>query len=237
MSEPHARLVTRCSNPRLTHDMLVNFLIDLFEHGRVGVPAPSEADDSVSDGVRQLLGNADQIRRQNLPPGCPELSLEAAIWGASLLYRAAQLLVYRDIGPDQIPQRLRQRERTANASSEHFSADLCLQYMHDVLRLSRATAEDDPLNQHLLSVLAEWPLSAVGIGAELPQDFVLFEDRALRLVFLERVVERNDLTALNVPSVRTALRAETGSFQACLPKSFRGVLQESADDSPIHSVR
>ena len=215
--------------------MLEKFLTSLFEHGRVEVPGPAQTDsDTLSPKAIQILREADALRRLDLPGGLPEFSLEAAEWGATLLYRAAQFLVHRDASAEVIQKRLVNRSRTASRDRELFSADLCLQYIPDLLRLSRAASENDPLNHRLLAIMADWPLSGVGVGLDLPEDFTLFENRGLRVLVIERVVARNDLAALNVCCVREAMIAETGTLTGQLPKRVRDQLEinrvESTDE-------
>ena len=71
---------------------------------------------------------------------------EAALGGALLLFRAACLAAFREIGEAEIPELLHGGlAPAAGEPAAHFSADLCLRHWPDVYRMARARSEDDPL--------------------------------------------------------------------------------------------
>ena len=66
--------------------------------------------------------------------------------GALLLFRAACLAAFREIGEAEIPELLHGGlAPAAGEPAAHFSADLCLRHWPDVYRMARARSEDDPL--------------------------------------------------------------------------------------------
>jgi hypothetical protein len=75
---------------------LTIFLNDLFDNGRVQVPvvAPLDSEDIAS--AENALQSFDEQYRQQLSGTAPVLSLPAALWGATLLYRGCQFLVHRN---------------------------------------------------------------------------------------------------------------------------------------------
>lgn len=198
--------------------MLTQFLTQVFEHGRVtvaGVDDPVVVDDS----VRQLLTEADSARRLHLPSGLPELEINSAVWGAQKLYHSAVLLVHRAASADQTAELLQSwssspAEGCSNLNAAvHYSVDLCLRFMGDVIRMNQLAASDDPVSEQLLMLLREWPLSAVGSGVcEVIESSPVWQHPSLKLMFLDRAVKADDRSVLTADLVVTELQHLAGGF-------------------------
>ncbi len=197
--------------------MLSNFLQELFEHGRIRVVAPESEGDFDTKPALELLQTTETRWRSHLPGGLPEFMPTVAVHAAIQLYRAVQFLVYRDVEPGVMEAALQPLQLGPKTPAEHYSADVCLRYMHDVLRLSMAASENDPLNEQIRRAVKDWPLSAVGLNIEQQRDHVPFNHKALRLMYLERVLERRDTHIMNLSSVRAALRELAGANGNLLP--------------------
>jgi len=191
------------------------FLRQLFDHGRVTVEAQGAV--SLDDPeLTALLRQLDDARRQQLPRGLPPLDLPAAIFGALSIYRSAQVLVFRDTPIESLEQSLGGPGEAG--ACEQFSADLCLHFLPDLIRLARARSTDDPLVACLLDLGARWPLSSVGIGGVLLGDLgqarvqALAQQSAVWQLYIDRVLQTGDASRLADPQALAAARRAVGAF-------------------------
>jgi hypothetical protein len=195
---------------------LIRFLRQLFDHGRVTVEQ-STALDVADPQLAELLLELDQSYRQQLPREMPALRMETAVFGALVVYRAAQVLTYRDTRSDGLQQAI-VGGPTASDASEQYSADLCLHFLPDLVRLARAAATSDPLVTCLLELGARWPLSSVGIGGvQLNDDgqarvWSLAKHPAAWRLYVDRVLQTGDASRLADPATKAAARAAVGAF-------------------------
>ena len=74
------------------------FVHSLLETGRVRVPADPEPPRDISEAVAAL----DAAARPEMAYSPPALSAAAAGWALTLIYRAAQALVFREIEADVV---------------------------------------------------------------------------------------------------------------------------------------
>jgi hypothetical protein len=195
---------------------LLRFLRQLFDHGRVTVEETAALD--VADPrLAELLQELDHAHRQQLPREMPPLRMETAVFGALILYRAAQVLTYRDTRSEGLHQAI-VNGPTACDASEQSSADLCLHFLPDLARLARAAATSDPLVECLLELGARWPLSSVGIaGVQLNDDGQarvneLAKHPAAWRLYVDRVLQTGDASRLADPATKAAARAAVGAF-------------------------
>jgi hypothetical protein len=202
--------------------VLSEFLQDLFAHGRVRVSAPGGSTDADLVAAADVLRRAEETRRQSLPSNPPEFLPDVGLWAADRVYNAAQFLVFRDADPKIIQQSLKRREPAPTTSSEHYSGDLCLYFMKDILRLSTAASENDPLNDMIRALMTDWPLSAVSLECAAVPGPNVMEHKALRLMYLDRVVKHNDRQALQHDVVKNALQDAVGIHRNLLPIGLRG---------------
>lgn len=212
--------------------MLTEFLTELFESGRVRVSGEPATNSDDLATARETLIRTEELAGRALPHGVPDFLPEVALEAGQRVWDAARFLVYRDIDPVHIRSTLGDFRPKTNRPDEHYSADLCLRFMKDVLRLSRATAENDPLNQAILELLAEWPLAAVGTSADVRSLSVIFDHRALRLMYLDRVVRLNDTRAMQQDNVRTALNELAGAQPELLPRGVEWARNRSDGEQP-----
>jgi hypothetical protein len=143
------------------------------------------------------------------------------VWGLRILIDSCRFLVYRDIEAETIAESLGRPCPAAPAPDVCYSADLFLRYLPDLVRLARAAGEADTLVDHLLRLAREWPLSSVGIaGVEANADHVeaLMRHPSLRQLYIDRMIDRRDVTRLGPPSVRAALQATLGNYPELAPE-------------------
>lgn len=179
--------------------------------------------DSDNADSQSFLIATESVWRQTLPGGLPEFQPKTAVRAATWLYHACRFLVFRELETDALQRDLNVFVPVTNSPAEHYSVDLCLRFAKDVLRLSQAAAENDPLNQQILNVLQHWPLSGVGTSASTACPDVILNHHALRIVYLDRVVRLNDNRALQNSIVQTALTNIAGKQTELLPPLLRSV--------------
>jgi hypothetical protein len=205
---------------------LADFLSSLWESGRVVVPAWEPLKETALREAEERLRDYDQRWRATLVGEPPAMDAAAARWGAVLIFRACQLVTYRDIGPEQVEHAWSIKPPAANSAESHYRADLSLKFLPDVLRLARAATEEDPLVGRLERLACEWPLSSVGVAfresaaaaISEPALHAILTSPSLRMLYLDRVLARQDVTRLADPRVRQEARRALGMYLELAPK-------------------
>jgi MoxR-vWA-beta-propeller ternary system domain bpX4 len=166
--------------------------------------------------IENMLENWHADAVMDLPGPALAFHPEAAVWGAILLFQAACLATFRDMGETEIHELL-QRDPLPDGSNPaaHFSADLCLRHWPDLYRMARARSEDDPLVKVMHGLAAMFPLSSLGMNlpaanSQLPLHL------GLRQFFAERALERADHEGLADPETNTLIRLKLGAYAATL---------------------
>jgi hypothetical protein len=195
------------------------FLRALFDHGRVHVAPP---DHRLSRG--DLAAAEDALREQDVasrlegPGRLPELNIAVATWGAKTVYGTCQLIVFRQLDEQAIGEFLPAAVPPGDPPSRHWSVDLTLRFLPDVLRQASVASEEDPLLRHLRSLAYQWPLSSVGIDGVVPEhvDDLAASPPLLRL-YVDRILARKDFRRLEHPAVREAARQAVGMHAELWP--------------------
>jgi hypothetical protein len=203
---------------------LASFLPALFAGGRVRVSVGDPlSGDAVEQVHRQLLA-FERDRRDEFPGTPPEFLLEAAQYGAEVLYAACQLLVFREVEAEMIRQVLGRAWPGPLSPSAHYSVDLTLQYLPDVVRLAHGTSAEDPLVTELIKLAGRWPLSAVGIVGVAEGDVrAIVIDACLLRVYVDRIIARRDFHRLANERVRDVAWQAIGAFPELAPEVARGL--------------
>lgn len=196
----------------------------MLETGRVTVEPPgagfaargSTADDAA---LRAAIAEVDAQWRTELAGEAPPLVIDATIWALQLIHRAAQFLVFREVEPQAIHDRLAVPCPHPPSPEICYSADLALRVLPDLLKLARAAAPDDPLVDALVVLAKQWPLSSIGCGMNIERsDVSAFIDHpALRQLYVDRVLERGDLSRLDDARVVADVRRAIGRFPELAP--------------------
>jgi len=167
--------------------------------------------------VGRMLGDWHSDAVLDLPG--PELGFhaEAAVWGGILLFRAACLLCFREIGEHEIRELLHTQGMPGEADpAAHFSADLCLRHWPELLRMARAQSEDDPLVGMMSDLSVQFPLSTMAMPAAGFQTSPVFLHPGLRQFFAERALERSHHATLALPEIGTLVRSKLGRYSSSL---------------------
>lgn len=188
------------------------FLQSLFDHGRVRVAAPTEKVNTQDlQATEEALREQDAASRLEGPAGLPELDITVALWGVKTFHGACQLVVFRQLDEQAIAELLPPVPKPGNPQSRHWSADLTLRFLPDLLRQASAISEEDPLVRQLRSLAYQWPLSSVGIEGVTPEHVdELAASPALLQLYVDRILARKDFPRLQHPLVREAARKSVG---------------------------
>jgi hypothetical protein len=193
----------------------VEFVQSLLETGRVKVPAGDAPIEDLDPAVAEL----DRAARTDAPSEAPPLVAPAASWGLQILYRACQALVFREIDAETVRRTLAEPCPLPPSPAVHYSADLSLRYLPDLLTLARGIAPDDPLVTGLTALAQAWPLSSVGVAdARAVDPSPLLDHPSLRQLYVDRIIERGDASRLAHPAVRAAIREALGAYPSLAPK-------------------
>lgn len=200
---------------------LFSFLESLLTDGRVLVAAvANSAGDAipistsdVEDGTDFLL-NFEKLYRCDLPCTAPHIDTGAVRWGAITLFRACSLLSHRDADAATVSRMMSDTfQGESRTPSIHYSIDLTLRFLPDVMRYARAASPDDPLVHELKRISCEWPLSSVGIE-DIDIDDVslngILESDCLEKLYVDRILSTDDASRLSNPIIAQSVRAAIG---------------------------
>jgi hypothetical protein len=221
---------------------LPSFLAALFDSGRVlvGPPHRALAADELHGAEQLLVGEADTLRLE-FPGQPPPLDVGAAMWGATSLYRACQLAVYRELDAGAIDELLGAAyPATApvegGAASRHWSVDLAFRFLPDLVRHAAAASPQDPLVVRLRDWCAQWPLSSVGVTSvsALNEDDLAAHAELLQL-YVDRILAKKDWSRLRHPAVRAAAQRSLGAHGSLWTDAVKQLSppeSKAAHDSP-----
>ena len=199
----------------MTTASAVAFVRSLAETGRVSVPP----DEAIPSDVDPAVCELDTVARQDMASDPPALESPAAAWALTLLYRACQALVFREIDAASVEQALAAPCPRPPSPSVCYSADLSLRYLPDLLSLARGIAPSDPLVAGLTALARAWPLSSVGTaGLEDVEVSAFLDHPSLRQLYVDRIIERGDVSRLKHPAVRAAVGEALGAYPDLAPR-------------------
>lgn len=202
----------------------MEFVSSLLERGVVRVSAPPEA----PRDWRAAIAELDHLARAEVAFDPPPLVEPAAAWGLSMLYRSCQFLTCREVDAETVRRALAEPCPEAPKPAVCYSVDLALRYLPDLMSLARGIAPDDPLVESLLGLASAWPLSSVGIkGVSNIGTAAFIVDRSLRQLYVDRIIERADVSRLDDPRVRESVRAALGHFPELAPAIAKALARDT----------
>jgi hypothetical protein len=203
---------------------LNSFVAELFDRGQVRIAAGEAPSGEELSRTRELLVEFEKAYRLDLPGDPPELSLEAALWGATRLYRTCQFLVFRDLGAETIERELSVRCPGRANPATHYAVDLLFRFLPDAVKLARVASRDDPLVERLMLWAREWPLSSVGVAEVGPVKIDGFaSDACLLALYVDRIIARRDTARLDDMRVRDGVRQALGLFSDLAPDVAKAI--------------
>jgi hypothetical protein len=179
--------------------ILIEQLDALWTTGSLLAVHPVSSDEESDDEIRSWLEPMESMYRLQLPDQPPNLNPESAVWAARQFYRAAQLVVHRELGEAFIQSGLELEPRfdrpvpsEKEHASIHYSVDLHFRFLPDLMRIAGAMSPTDPLIDQLNAWSDRWPLSGARIASqsiEAPlsrQLEPILSNRCLRILYIER---------------------------------------------------
>lgn len=213
--------------------MLADFLKALFDHGHIVLPEPST--DSSADDLEQaraVLIEFEASWRLEFPGAAPEFDSEAALWSSKMLYRAAQSMVFRAIGEDELKAGLAEPCPTGEVASSHYSVDLVFRFLSEFAILAHGAASDDPLLVLLREFGRSWPLSSVGMkglaGDQIHQLRLaeVLNHSGLRQLYVDRILAKEDFERARELRTNQAIRAAIGAH----PEMLTSIMKNAFPD-------
>jgi len=198
---------------------LGSFLSALLADGRVQVAGDDRLPDEDFHRADELLAAFEREYRDDLPGTPPPISPPAARYGAVMLYRICQYLVFRDVATETIHHELGRALDEPLSPPVHYSVDLTFRFLPDAVKLCRGIAEGDPLVEEITRLGNRWPLSSVGMEecGEGPVD-TFVDDPCLLRLYVDRIIARKDLGRLADPCVRAEAVRVLGGFPELAPE-------------------
>lgn len=198
--------------------MLPVFLRELWNVGRVriGVPQPVEPD--ARSEAAELLADFEQAYRLAMPGEPPAFDSEAAIWAAVSFYSAAALVINRDFGEGEFPTLFGQNIPDKASAGTHYSVDLTMRFLPDLIKLAKSAAIDDPLVKRLMEWAVAWPLSSVGIDLVGQVDTTpIRTSPTLMRLYVDRVIATSDYSRLDDDWVVEMAKESFGNYPQLCP--------------------
>ena len=129
----------------LQSEMLRDFVRNLFDGKPISVGPPQKPEDSDLQSALEDIQAFEKDWQLELPGEPPAFSPDAALWSVCSLYVASSYLVHRD-AEVQLHEDLLGTPPPDRAQIEsHYSVDLTMRFLPDLLRLARTAAPEDPL--------------------------------------------------------------------------------------------
>lgn len=207
--------------------MASDFFRQLYADGRVRLQSgePASADE-IRDAAAWLM-TAEQDARQHLPDDPPPVDAGALEWAARMFYGAAQMAVFRHLGPDELKERLDEPLNTDRVTpSVAYSVDVVFRFLPDLIRIVKGMNPEDPLLEILTEWAKQWPLSSVGVkGIEECDVEPVLRDRCLSLMYADRILKAEDTSRLDHPDIAEIIRGIIGAYPELCP-AVAGCLEQ-----------
>lgn len=169
--------------------------------------------DDASDVLQFLHAEWDNecLEYPHVPPSFHEA---AALWGARTLYLASQLILNRELMPEDLDTILSLFDEAVDASAM-LSADLCLRMLPVVVQHLEAIDPDDPLIPRLRSFLKQFHYSGIGCLAETDDVDLspVIGSRCATQLYADRIIGRRDRLLAKRPEIAPALAASLGEHK------------------------
>jgi hypothetical protein len=199
--------------------MLESFLASLMAGDRIQV-SPPEPGRSPESALGAAVVALDAQARAECPGVPPALDVDIADRAIRMLYRASQILVFRDTDVGDVPI------IQGVGPSAHWSVDLGFRHLPNLWKQARARAAGDPFIAWIAAVVRPWPLSAVGIPiTPLPDPSPILDHPALAREYLDRCLAAGQ-DWLTHPQVRAAARTAIGAHPSLVPTTVASLVAE-----------
>ena len=194
--------------------MLTGFIQSLASDGAVTVAGEiTRFDQPDYESATRLLENMYQSDAAHQSGEVPAFHAPAARWATEFIYRAIQCNFLRHLKLDEVLDLLSDYDGDMTPEVI-YSADLVLRQLPGLFRFTRHLAPDDVMVPRLGAIAAAWPLSSVGVPVPgVPDAAMVMEHPALRMLYIDRIIENRDIARCGDPFVRSAVQAAIGGHE------------------------
>lgn len=170
-----------------------------------------EVDEEENQLAVAYLQDIYQQEALDYPYQAPDFEAQAALWGAQLLYHAAQAILNRKATLEDLAP-LFQGYAFEKTAAAVVAVDLSLRFLPDLLEKLKNINPDDGLILLLEQQLELWPYSAIGYPIQaLPQEELAND--CLRQLYTDRIIHKKDSRLLVIPTLQQAVKASLGAYQ------------------------
>jgi|GEM_PF-2455938 hypothetical protein len=193
-----------------------SFCIALFSQENILLDIAENQSPTDETSLNALLHDIDAALRDEAPYAPPPLDLQAAKWSLGVLYWGCKTLLNRFETRTQLPDYLSHAEPDGRSIGHHWSVDIGLRFLSDLIRRTAAAAADDSLIATLLGLGASWPYSSIGTNSTWNDERLqlILSDPCLRHLLFDRIEQRRD-----VPHSQLTQLAELYQRHIALPQS------------------
>jgi hypothetical protein len=159
------------------------------------------------------------------PSGAPPFHAAAASWSAQLVYKAAQLMLYRENKPEDLRALLPVFTQEQNDSAI-LSADLCLRFIPAMREHLHVIDPEDPLLVLLDELLIQWHYSGISAALDISKLDLgpIVSSSALLTLYTERIIYYRKTELAKHPLFLETIRASLGIYGDTLWKEFKDVI-------------
>lgn len=171
----------------------------------------------VTDSERDLIADFLETEYNNecleYPGQAPAFDREAALWGATTLYTAAQLYLDRQADARALPSLLPAYTGSITPGAV-LSADLCLRFTPALLKQLQLLMAGDEMIPLLDAHLQTWHYS--GIGSVAPATGEVLEEvlqhACVRQLYVNRIISRKAKRCALQPQLLPLVKAAVGNY-------------------------
>ena len=195
---------------------------EVFIYGYVLESSPEE-----QQRVVDFLKNEYKRESLEYPQKIPVFDPNAALWAAELVYRSAQLLLYREHTVNDLSLLLPSFSGVITPSAI-LSADLILRFLPAIIAQLKIIDEDDPLIRILEEQLSIWHYSALNYPLHVERlnfDTILINQCLYRL-YINRIINLKKLSFAQHPIFYPQVKASLGLFDNIFWKEFSTISDE-----------
>ena len=156
------------------------------------------------------------------PFQAPSFDSKAALWSAQLVYFAAQLVLYRENQPQELPAFFPSFEGRRDAGTA-LSIDLSLRFLPHIITQLQHIDSEDPLIDLLEKQLFEWPYSAISYPNTNLNHAIITQqltNDCLRQLYANRVIQYKASGYLKNPILFQQIKASMGMYTATFWNNF-----------------
>ena len=193
----------------MTFYVPLDFCESLLLQGVVALDLSVSHETEHSELLGPLIVQVDRRLRTDAPDHAPALDPQASLWSLAIIHWGCRILVNRFESITALPQTLVESEPTGQSPEHHWSVDIGLRFLSDLIRKATAASAEDQLVQVLRKLAARWPYSSVGTEVVWDDARVntILNNRSLTLSLLDRIHERKDANHAQHPLLKTRYEA------------------------------